>query len=173
MPLTVIEHGYVIPVSTNQVIEDGVVALEDTRIIYVGPSDKFDRRKFTPTRTISARGKAILPGLVNTHTHLVGAYMKALTEDVPGKGDTAGLYKFGFPVVTSLQPDDFYCGCMTHALEMLMTGTTTISNTWMHEKRTAPAMRDLGIRNMARQGKWTHHDSHFPGRSGLFVCGRN
>jgi 5-methylthioadenosine/S-adenosylhomocysteine deaminase len=146
MALTVIEHGYVVPVSTNQVIEDGVVAFEDTRIIYVGRSDKFDRRKFTPTSTINARGKAILPGLVNTHTHLVGAYMKALTEDVPGKGDTAGLYKFGFPVVTSLQPDDFYCGCMTHALEMLMTGTTTISNTWMHEKRTAPAMRDLGIR---------------------------
>src|SRR5262245_13490568 len=35
---------------------------------------------------------------------------------------------------------------MTHALEMLMTGTTTISNTWMHEKRTAPVVRDLGIR---------------------------
>jgi 5-methylthioadenosine/S-adenosylhomocysteine deaminase len=85
MALTVIEHGYVIPVSTNQVIEDGVVAFEDARIVYVGPSDKFDRRKFTPTSTINARGKAILPGLVNTHTHLVGAYMKALTEDVPAR----------------------------------------------------------------------------------------
>jgi hypothetical protein len=55
MALTVIEHGYVIPVSTNQLIEDGVVAFEDTRIIYVGPSSKFDRRKFTPTSTINAR----------------------------------------------------------------------------------------------------------------------
>src|SRR5262245_59703700 len=64
MGLTTIEHGYVIPVSTNQVIEDGVVAFEDARIVYVGPSDKFDRRKFTPTSTINARGKAILPGLV-------------------------------------------------------------------------------------------------------------
>jgi 5-methylthioadenosine/S-adenosylhomocysteine deaminase len=146
MTVTLIEHGYVIPVGSNQVIEDGAVAFEGTRIVYVGAADQFDRRKFVPTKTIDARGKAVLPGLVNTHTHLVGAYMKALTEDVPGKGDTAGLYKFGFPVVTSLQPDDFYCGCMTHALEMLMTGTTTISNTWMNEKLTAPAMRDLGIR---------------------------
>jgi 5-methylthioadenosine/S-adenosylhomocysteine deaminase len=55
MALTVIEHGYVIPVSTNQLIEDGVVAFEDTRIIYVGPSSKLDRRKFTPTSTINAR----------------------------------------------------------------------------------------------------------------------
>jgi hypothetical protein len=37
MALSVIEHGYVIPVSTNQVIEDGVVAFEDTRIIRERP----------------------------------------------------------------------------------------------------------------------------------------
>jgi 5-methylthioadenosine/S-adenosylhomocysteine deaminase len=74
--------------------------------------------------------------------------MKGLTEDVPGKGDTAGLYKRGFPVVCSLQPDDFYSGCMTHALEMVMTGTTTISNTWMHEKLTGPVFRDLGVRGV-------------------------
>lgn len=148
MPLTLIDHGYVIPVSSREVIDDGAVAFEGSRIVYVGPSAGFSGQKRTPDKIIDARGKVVLPGLVNTHTHLVGAYMKALTEDVPGRGDTAGLYKYGFPVVMSLQPDDFYCGCMTHALEMLMTGTTTISNTWMHETLTAPAMRDLGIRTV-------------------------
>lgn len=148
MALTLIENGYVLPVETNEVIEDGAVAFEDSRIVFVGKAADFDRSKFKPAKTINARGKVVMPGLVNTHTHLVGAYMKALTEDVPGKGDTAGLYKYGFPVVTSLQPEDFYSGTMTHALEMLMTGTTTISNTWMHEKLTAPAMRDLGIRTV-------------------------
>jgi len=146
MALTLIEDGYLIPVESDEVIEDGAVAFEDSRIVYVGPTSGFDRSKLTPAKTISARGKAILPGLVNTHTHLVGAYMKALTEDVPGKGDSAGLYKRGFPVVTSLQPEDVYCGCVTHALEMLKTGTTTISNTWMQESLTAPAVRDLAIR---------------------------
>jgi 5-methylthioadenosine/S-adenosylhomocysteine deaminase len=148
MSVTVIEHGYLVPVEKDEVIEDGTVAFEDSRIVYVGRAADFDRNKFKPSKAINARGKVILPGLVNTHTHLVGAYMKALTEDVPGKGDTAGLYKRGFPVVVGLKPNDFYCGCMTHALEMLMTGTTTISNTWMHEKLTAPAMADLGIRTV-------------------------
>jgi 5-methylthioadenosine/S-adenosylhomocysteine deaminase len=37
---------------------------------------------------------------------------------------------------------------MTHALEMVMTGTTTISNTWMHEKLTGPVFRDLGVRGV-------------------------
>lgn len=146
MTCTLIEHGYLVPVATDEVIEDGAVAFDDTRIVYVGPTAAFDRDNFPPKHVINARGKAILPGLVNTHIHLVGAYMKGLTEDVPGMGDTAGLYKRGFPVVCSLQPDDYYSGCMVHALECLATGTTTISSTWMHEKLAAPAMRDLGIR---------------------------
>ena len=116
MALTLIEHGYLIPMTREEVIADGAVAFEDSRIVYVGPAVNFDRQRHRPARTISARGKAILPGLVNTHIHLVGAYMKALTEDVPGKGDTAGLYKRGFPVVCALQPEDFYSGCMTHAM---------------------------------------------------------
>jgi 5-methylthioadenosine/S-adenosylhomocysteine deaminase len=148
MALTLVEHGYVVPVATDEVIEDGAVAFEGDRIVYVGKSADFDRRKSPPAKVIDARGKAVLPGLVNTHCHLVGAYMKGLTEDVPGKADTAGLYKRGFPVVCSLAPDDIYAGAMTHALEMLMTGTTTINNTWIDERRIGPVFRDLGVRGV-------------------------
>ncbi|HWB44434.1 MAG TPA: amidohydrolase family protein [Hyphomicrobiaceae bacterium] len=146
MDCTLIEHGFLVPVTRDEVIEDGAVAFDGSRIVYAGPAAGLDRQKFKPTRTIDARGKAILPGLVNTHIHLVGAYMKGLTEDVPGRSDTAGLYKRGFPVVCSLQPDDYYSGCMTHALEMVMTGTTTFSSTWMQEKQAGPVVRDLGVR---------------------------
>jgi 5-methylthioadenosine/S-adenosylhomocysteine deaminase len=148
MTLTLIEHGYLVPVATKQVIDDGAIAFENDRIVYVGPTSGFDRSKRTPDRVINARGKAILPGLVNTHIHLVGAFMKGTTEDVGGGRDTAGLYKFGFPVVCALEPEDFYSGCMTHALEMLMTGTTTLNNTWMYENLTGPVIRDLGIRGV-------------------------
>jgi 5-methylthioadenosine/S-adenosylhomocysteine deaminase len=148
MPTTIIEHGFVVPVTKNEVIEDGTIAFEGSRIIYAGPSKGFDRSMHAGAQVIDARGKAILPGLVNTHIHLVGAYMKGLTEDVPGRSDTAGLYKRGFPVVCALQPDDFYSGCMTHALEMVMTGTTTFSSTWMQEKHAGPVVRDLGARGV-------------------------
>jgi 5-methylthioadenosine/S-adenosylhomocysteine deaminase len=146
MSCTLIEHGYLIAMNTNDVVSDGAVAFEDSRIVYVGPSSDFDRAKHKPKRVIDARGKAILPGLINTHIHLVGAYMKGLTEDVPGAGDTAGLYKRGFPVVCSLAEDDYYSGCMTHALEMVMSGTTTISSTFLNERLVGPVVRDLGVR---------------------------
>jgi 5-methylthioadenosine/S-adenosylhomocysteine deaminase len=146
MSCTLIEHGYLIAMNTNDVVSDGAVAFEGSRIVYVGPSSGFDRTKHRPDRTIDARGRAILPGLINTHIHLVGAYMKGLTEDVPGAGDTAGLYKRGFPVVCSLAEDDYYSGCMTHALEMVMSGTTTISSTFLNERLVGPVVRDLGVR---------------------------
>lgn len=148
MALTLVEHGYLVPVTTDEVIEDGAVAFEGDRIVYVGKSADFDRQKSPPTKVVNARGKAILPGLVNTHTHLVGAYMKGLTEDVPGNAETAGLYKRGFPVVCTLEPEDIYSGCMTHALEMMMTGTTTINNTWINETLTGSVFRDLGVRGV-------------------------
>jgi 5-methylthioadenosine/S-adenosylhomocysteine deaminase len=146
MSCTLIQHGHLIAMNTNHVESDGAVAFEGSRIVYVGPSSGFDRAKHRPDRIIDARGKAILPGLINTHIHLVGAYMKGLTEDVPGAGDTAGLYKRGFPVVCSLAEDDYYSGCMTHALEMVMSGTTTISSTFLNERLVGPVVCDLGVR---------------------------
>lgn len=72
MDCTLIEHGYLVPVTKEEVLEDGAVAFAGSRIVYVGPTAGFDRAKFAPTRIVDARGKAILPGLVNTHIHLVG-----------------------------------------------------------------------------------------------------
>jgi 5-methylthioadenosine/S-adenosylhomocysteine deaminase len=146
MSRTVIEGGFVIPIDTDAVIEDGVVAFDADRITYVGPRSGFDSASFEADHVVDAAGKAVLPGMVNTHTHLVGAYIKALTEDVPGKANSAGLYKRAFPVVKRLQEEDLYWGAATHGMEMVMSGTTTISNTWTDEAHTAPAVRDLGVR---------------------------
>ena len=146
MSVTLIENGYLLPMNSREIVADGAIAFENSRIVYAGPAAGFDRTTHRPDKVINAKGKAILPGLVNTHVHLVGAYMKGLTEDVAGSGDSAGLYKRGFPVVCSLAEGDYYCGCMTHALEMLMSGTTTFNSTWMNERLAAPVVRDLGAR---------------------------
>ncbi len=52
-------------------IEDGAVGVKDGRIAYVGPSDGIDISK--AERSISAYGKTILPGFIDSHTHLVFA----------------------------------------------------------------------------------------------------
>ena len=52
-------------------IEDGAVAIRDGRIEYAGPSDGIDISK--AERSINAFGKTVLPGFVDSHTHLVYA----------------------------------------------------------------------------------------------------
>ena len=52
-------------------VEDGAVGIRDGRIEYVGPSDGIDISK--SERSINAYGKTILPGFVDSHTHLVFA----------------------------------------------------------------------------------------------------
>ena len=52
-------------------IEDGAVGVKNGRIEYIGPSDGIDISK--AERSINAFGKTILPGFVDSHTHLVFA----------------------------------------------------------------------------------------------------
>ncbi|MDT8323880.1 MAG: imidazolonepropionase [Bacteroidota bacterium] len=52
-------------------LRDAAVGIRDGRIAYVGPSDGIDIGD--AERSISALGKTILPGLVDSHTHLVFA----------------------------------------------------------------------------------------------------
>ena len=53
-------------------IEDGVVAIEDGKIIYVGQGQLPEDIKTDETTVIiDGRGKVVTPGLVDSHTHLV------------------------------------------------------------------------------------------------------
>jgi len=61
MSRTVIERGYMIPVARNEVIEDGVVAFDGSKITYVGPR-RFGAPAFRADEVIDASGKAVLPG---------------------------------------------------------------------------------------------------------------
>lgn len=147
MTTTLIEGGYLLPMTGPEHIHaDGAVLIEDDRIAFAGPRTGLDIAGLTIDQRIDATGRAVLPGLINTHTHIIGGYIKALTEDVSGQADAAGLYTRGIPVATSVSEDDYYWGAMTHAMEMLRTGTTTISNTWRNEHLAGPVVAELGIR---------------------------
>lgn len=145
---TVIEKGFVIPVTKNEIISDGVVAFENDRIKYVGKRSEFNANEFRADRTIDASGKAVLPGLINNHIHLAGAYIKALSEDVPGKAKAngEGFFKQAIPTIANMRDEDYYSGGMVHGMEAVMTGTTTINNSWYDEANTVPIVRDLGVR---------------------------
>src|SRR5689334_10660855 len=53
----------------RRVIEDGAVAIESGKIAMVGKRSAVTKQ-FLAKQTINARGKVIIPGLINTHTHV-------------------------------------------------------------------------------------------------------
>jgi hypothetical protein len=64
---TVFRHASVLPMDRNVVLSNQAVIVSNTRIVWVGPDAK---AKFAKSATvIDARGKYLLPGLVDFHTH--------------------------------------------------------------------------------------------------------
>jgi 5-methylthioadenosine/S-adenosylhomocysteine deaminase len=143
--ITLIEHGWVVPVDGRQAhIEDGSVAIDGNRIVAVGPAAQVGSR-FKPGRTVDARGKAILPGFINTHTHLIGGVNKGLTEDQAGV--SGGLFRIAMPLhYVYARPEDMYWLASMHALELLCTGTTTTNEVGKYEREIAKVVRDTGLR---------------------------
>src|SRR5262245_31019457 len=111
-----IDRAWVIPVDGRRpFIEHGAVAVAGARIVAVGPRDEVVKG-FAPDRTIDGTGKAVLPGFVNTHSHLMGAFNKGLTEDPPTV--SGGLFTLAMPLQREyVRPEDVYWPATMHALE--------------------------------------------------------
>ena len=144
---TFIHGGYLITMAgPAEAIADGAVAIEGDRIVAAGPSAALAGHKAGADRVIDARGRAILPGLVNTHTHLAGALTKALTEDVPTYG---GPFRIALGMHENIiTKDDMLLPGMVHGVEMLKTGTTTINECWWHQPQSARIIEQVGLRGI-------------------------
>ena len=144
---TLIERGELLPMTgERRAIAAGAVMIEDDRILWVGRAADLGALRETADRVIDATDKAILPGFVNTHTHLAGAITKALTEDAVAFG---GPFRIALGMHEGVvRKEDVYAPGMVHGVEMLKTGTTTINECWWHQPEPARIIRDLGIRGV-------------------------
>ncbi|MFZ3573568.1 amidohydrolase [Streptomyces sp. BH097] len=65
----------------STVLADGAVAVRDGVIVAVGPAEEL-RAGHTAAETIDASGGLVLPGLINTHTHLAMTLLRGTADDV-------------------------------------------------------------------------------------------
>ena len=144
---TFIHGGYLIAMAgPADIVSDGALAIEGDRITAVGTTAALARHRDGADRIIDAKGHAILPGFVNTHTHLAGALTKALTEDVPTYG---GPFRIALGMHENvIKKDDILLPGMVHGVEMLKTGTTTINECWWHQPQSARIIKAVGLRGI-------------------------
>lgn len=145
---TLIHGGYLITMKDGKadVVTDGAIVIEGDRIAAVGGDIDIAVEKTLADAVIDARGRAILPGFVNTHTHVAGALSKALTEDVPTFG---GPFRIALGMHENvITPEDMLLPGMVHAIEMLKTGTTTINECWWNQPQSARIVEATGLRGI-------------------------
>jgi 5-methylthioadenosine/S-adenosylhomocysteine deaminase len=112
---------------------------EDGLIARVGPRVK----PREGDEVIDAAGMALVPGLVNGHTHAAMTLFRGHGADLPLMD---WLQKAIWPVEAHLEPDDVYWGARLACVEMIRTGTVRFWDMYWHPGATARAVEDAGLR---------------------------
>src|SRR4051794_11029785 len=141
-----IERGVVLPMTAADDLHwDAAVAIDAGRIVAVGPTDEL-RRRYLGRETIDANEQLVMPGLVNTHMHLFGAFARGLVNDL---SFTPWVQKKFYVTSKGLNPDNYYLGTQFTSVEMLKTGTTAFLDCGTYqdlEEAAVAGVRDAGIR---------------------------
>jgi 5-methylthioadenosine/S-adenosylhomocysteine deaminase len=128
-----------------KVIEDGYVAIRGDRIIDLGSRSDLEKR-YTPQNVIDATGKAILPGLINTHTHVPMVLFRGIADDLALQ---EWLQNYIFPAEAKNVSRDFcYWGAMAGCYEMIQGGITTYVDMYYFEDAIAEATARAGMRGV-------------------------
>ena len=142
-------NGTVITVNENfEIIPDGAVGVREGRIVYVGPAAGLPAEH--GGRILDARGGLIMPGLVNTHTHLPMSLFRGLADDLE-LDQWLNSHIFSAEQ-KHLSPDTVKWGTLLSCAEMLLSGTTTCCDGYFYEDAVAEGVALAGMRGVLGQG---------------------
>jgi len=131
-----------------RVIEDGAIAIRGDKILAIGPSVEIATR-YTPARRILARGKLVLPGLINTHGHAPMVLFRGIANDLTLQD---WLEKYIFPAEARNVTEEFVIwGTRLAALEMIRGGITTYADMYYFEDAVARETKAAGMRGILGQ----------------------
>lgn len=121
--------AYVVTVDdTDTVLRDTTVVVEDGTITEVRPAAD---GPVDGDEVLDARGRLLLPGLVNLHTHLPMTLLRGLAEDVDLQGFLTRVWAAEGAV---MDPPTVELGATLGALESLLGGCTTQLDMYFHHE---------------------------------------
>jgi 5-methylthioadenosine/S-adenosylhomocysteine deaminase len=106
----------------RDVLEKASVYVEKDRIVAIGTREDLERR-FRTAEMIDCKGRIVMPGMVNTHTHLFQTLLKGLGDDM--------VLKKWFVCMTGpsgvhLTPEDAHAAALHGCVESIRSGVTTL-----------------------------------------------
>lgn len=124
----------------------GAVGVVDSKIALVSDSEaqiaEFEAAHAS-LRKIDCERKLLMPGLINTHTHVAMTLQRGMGDDVELM---EWLNTIVWPFEALQSDDDIAAGARLGIAEMLLGGTTTFVDMYWSEYAIAEVVEELGIR---------------------------
>jgi len=131
--------------ASHAILEDGAVVVKGDTIVAVGPRSELEV-KYAIAQTIDAKGKLVLPGFINGHTHVPMTLFRGLHDDVTLND---WLYKYIFPAEAKNVNEEFVrWGTRLAAAEQIRGGVTTFADMYYFEDAVAEETKAAGIRGV-------------------------
>jgi len=142
-----ISGGTVVTINrARDIIERGAVLVDGDRIAAVGEAGDLERRHPGAQR-IDASSRTVIPGLINTHTHLIQTLLKGLGDDKPLY---AWIKEMTLPASVQATEEDCYAAALHGALEAIHSGTTTVVDfTYVNHR---PGLSEAIVRGLGDAG---------------------
>ena len=117
------------------------ILIEGSHIAKVVPAD-VEVAVPEGAEVMDCTGKAVLPGLVNMHTHAGMAMMRGVGEDIAFHEWLDRIWK----VESNINDEYVYHATKVACLEMIKTGTTTFNDHYWHMPMGHKAAMEMGLR---------------------------
>lgn len=129
-----IKNGYVVSMVSD--IKKADILIEDDRIKKIGVINE------EADKVIDASNMAIMPGLINAHTHVAMSVFRGYTDELELMNWLSKMWE----VEDKMKKEDVYYASMISGIEMIKSGTTTFNDHYFFEEETAKMAEQLGMR---------------------------
>ncbi len=123
------------------------IAIEGERIARIGNPSEFAETSFD--RVLDGRGKLVMPGLINAHTHLAMVLFRGYADDLPLAEWLEGAI---WPAEKNLKKEEVYWASLLGIAELLRSGVTGFADMYFFMEEVAQATEESGVRALLAYG---------------------
>lgn len=160
MPEYLIINGLIITMDKKRrIFTNGAIAIEGNKIVSIGKSKNL-LNQFKTHQIIDANKGIVIPGLVNSHSHLFAMYSRGLGADGQRKIATKSNYSWDIDRLVLYDKETCKISADLAILEMIKSGITTTQDSHyinFHSNSIygiAEAVKESGIRAVLGRGCW-------------------
>ena len=128
--------------------EPGAVAIKDDSIVAVGDESSIIK-SYTAKTEVNGKGKVLMPGLINAHTHAAMTLLRGLADDL-----RLDVWLMGYMMPVERQfvsPDFVRLGTSLACVEMIRSGVTCFADMYYFEQEVARTTAEIGLRAVCSQ----------------------